>query len=270
MSVASWAQQTYLYVLGADLGARILEVLKLQQACIAAESTPTAIAPTSPVAETGKDPSLHEVDVPTADTVADQEEFLEQLANNEDASTVQQAEMDPLLALLHTKLDEGGKIIEIIEQLKDQEVQKALAATALKQLIKRKAARKSDDVSTLASHPENGAGKRRIFSMSANDPMSSIPGLGGIIVAPPIASQTKERFRQAARAMSYIHSTQRSIPAPISVAPVRPVVETKWMAMNAHVFLLSSRQIEHLTVSTLSDFHIGASWGESITSHGIP
>ena len=79
-SVALWTQQTYLEVLGTDLGAQILEVLELQQAQIANESTPSAIAPTSPTAETGKDPPLHEVDVPTADTVVDHEEFLAQLA----------------------------------------------------------------------------------------------------------------------------------------------------------------------------------------------
>ena len=76
------------------------------------------------------------------------------------------------------------------------------------------------------------------------------------MVAPPIANQTKERFCQAARAMSYTHSTQRSIPAPISVAPVCPVVEMEWMAMNAQVYLLFSRQAKHLTVSTPSDFLI--------------
>ena len=36
LSVASWTQQTYLDVLGMDLGTRILEVLELQKARIAA------------------------------------------------------------------------------------------------------------------------------------------------------------------------------------------------------------------------------------------
>ena len=56
--------------------------------------------------------------------------------------------------------------------------------------------------------------------------------------------------------MSYTRSNQRSIPAPIAVAPVRLVVKTEWMTMNAHVYLLSSRPAEHLTVSTPSDFLI--------------
>ena len=100
---------------------------------------------------------LQEVDVPTTDTLADQEEFLKQLANNKDASTVQQAELGPLLMLLHSKLGEEGDVMEIIEQLKEQAVQKALATAALQQPIRRKAARKySDDATTLAFHPGNG------------------------------------------------------------------------------------------------------------------
>ena len=63
-------------------------------------STPSVTAPTSPTVAPGDDPPLYEVEVPSADTVAEQEEFLTQLANNEDASTVQQPERDSLLPLL--------------------------------------------------------------------------------------------------------------------------------------------------------------------------
>ena len=61
------------------------------------------------------------------------------------------------------------------------------------------------------------------------------------------------------------------MPAAMASAPVRPVVKTEWMAMNANVYLLASNQAEHLTVSTLSDFLISEFLGGgSITNHGIP
>ena len=57
LSVPTWTQQTYLDALGTDLGAQILEMLELQQAQIANDSTPSVTAPTSPAAETGEDPA---------------------------------------------------------------------------------------------------------------------------------------------------------------------------------------------------------------------
>ena len=63
-------------------------------------STPSVTAPTSPTVAPGDDPPLYEVEVPSVGTVAEQEECLAQLANNVDASTVQQPERDPLLPLL--------------------------------------------------------------------------------------------------------------------------------------------------------------------------
>ena len=105
--VPTWNQTMYLDVLGDDLGARILEVLEQQKANIATELTPSVTAPTSPPAGPGNVPPLHEVEVPSADTVADHEEFLAQMANNKDASTVQQPEPDPLVTLIQSKLKPG-------------------------------------------------------------------------------------------------------------------------------------------------------------------
>ena len=70
------------------------------KANIANTSTPSVTAPTSPTVAPGDDPPLYEVEVPSVGTVAEQEECLAQLANNVDASTVQQPERDPLLPLL--------------------------------------------------------------------------------------------------------------------------------------------------------------------------
>ena len=75
--IPTWSQTTYLDVLGNDLGARVLEVVEQQKANIATESTPSVSAPTSPTAGPGEGPPLDEVDIPSADTVAEQEEFLE-------------------------------------------------------------------------------------------------------------------------------------------------------------------------------------------------
>ena len=99
---------------------QVLEVLEQQQARIVTESRPTALEPPSPEGEAGVEPSLYKVEVPSTDTLTDREGFLEQLANNEDASTAQQLEVDPLMALLHTKMAEGGEYLDIIEQLKEQ------------------------------------------------------------------------------------------------------------------------------------------------------
>ena len=205
--VPTWNQQTYLDVLGDVLGPRILEVLEQQKATIANESTPFVTAPTSPPAGPGNDPPLYEVEVPSADTIAEQEEFLAQMANDEDASTVQQPEPDPLVTLIQSKLKGDEDIRELLDQMQDQAVQRALAATALQKPIKRK------DTSTWASHPGNEAGKRRIFSMPSHDPTPSIPGLGATMVAPPDAHHLWERFRTAAQAM----------PAALASTQARPV-----------------------------------------------
>ena len=150
--------------------------------------------------------------------MAEQEEFLAQIANNEDASTVQQQEPDPLVTLIQPKLVAGEDIRDLLNQMQDQAVQRALAAAALQKPIKRKAARRnSEEASTWASHPGNEAVKRRIFSMPSHDPTPSIPGLGGTMVAPPNAHHLRERFRTAAQAM----------PAAIASTPMRPVVETE-------------------------------------------
>ena len=77
LSVTSLTHQIYLDVLGTDLGIRIWEVLEQQKAHIATESTPTEIAPTSPAKEAGNEPPLKEVEVPTTDTLAERETFLE-------------------------------------------------------------------------------------------------------------------------------------------------------------------------------------------------
>lgn len=109
-------------------------------------------------------PALQEVNFPTTDTLAESEEFLAQLTNNEDASTIQQLAPDSLMEIFHTWLGEGGSVVNIIDQMKEQAVQKALANAALKQPIKRKAAHMYDnDASTLTSQPEAGADKRRFF-----------------------------------------------------------------------------------------------------------
>ena len=140
-----------------------MEVLEQQQENIANESTPSVTAPTSPTSAPGDDPPLHEVEVPSVDTVAGQEEFLAQLVNNEDSSTMRQPEPDPLLTLIQSKLKAGEDIRELHKQTQDQAVQRALAAAALQKPIKRKAARRnSEEASTWASHPGNDAGKRKI------------------------------------------------------------------------------------------------------------
>ena len=234
-------------MLGDDLGARILEVSEQQKANTATESTPSVTAPTSPSAGPGASPPLHEVEVPSADTVAEQEEFLAQIANNEDASTVQQQEPDPLVTLIQPKLVAGEDIRDLLNQMQDQAVQRALAAAAVQKPIKRKFSRKyREDSNTWTSHLGNEAGKRRIFSMPSHDPTPSIPGLGATMVAPPDGHHLQGRFSTAARAM----------PAAMASTPTRPAVEMEWMAMNASVYLLESNQEEHLTVTTPSDFLI--------------
>ena len=83
VNVPLWGQQVYLEVLGDDLGPRILEVLDQQKAAIAKESTPSVTAPPSPPPAPGTVPPLEEVEVPSEDTIAEQEEFLAQMANND-------------------------------------------------------------------------------------------------------------------------------------------------------------------------------------------
>ena len=128
--------------------------------------------------------------------------------------------------------------------MQDHIVRRALVAAAVQKPIKRKSSRRySEDTNTWTSHSGNEAGKRRIFSMPSHDPTPLIPGLGATMVAPPDAHHLRERFSTAARAM----------PVAMASTPMRPVVETEWMAMNASVYLLTSNQAERLTATTPSN-----------------
>ena len=238
LSIPTWNQQTYLDMLGDDLGPRILEVLDQQKGNTANKSTPSITAPPSPPAGPGADPPLHEVEVPSADTVAGQEEFLAQMANNEDASTVQQPELDPLVILIQSKLNAGEDIKELLKHMQEQAGQRRLATAAFKKPINRK------DTSAWAFPAGNEAGKRRISSLPRHDPTPSIPGLGATMVAPPAAHRQRDRFGTAPRALTHAGASTQLL----------PTVETEWMAMNASIYLLTSNQAERLTVTTASAF----------------
>ena len=113
--------------------------------------------------DAGAEPLLKEFEVPSADTVAEQEEFLAQMANHEDASTVQQPELDLLVTLLHSKILAGEDIKELLDRMQEQAVQKALVAAALQQPTKRKY------TSAWAFPAGSDAGKRRLFTMSSGN-----------------------------------------------------------------------------------------------------
>lgn len=123
---------------------------------------------------------------------------------------MQQTASDQIIQFLHTQMRERGDVDDIIKQMKKLAVKKALAEAALKQLIKRNAAcMYNDDASTLASQPEAGAEKRRVFPILTSTPTPSVPGLKATDVTPSLKIQMKENFCLAATNLSLMQPGQQ-------------------------------------------------------------